>query len=104
MEAANIFIEQEAREKLTESGVIIVKDSSANKCGVICSSKEIIANLLLSEEKFLEFREEYVEDVIIQLRKYAANEAELMFSEYNALGLEKYDGEWGHSLPGDNIF
>jgi len=38
VEGANLFVTQEARDKLfEEAGVIIVKDSSANKCGVICS-------------------------------------------------------------------
>eukprot|EP00466_Bigelowiella_natans_P013511 jgi/Bigna1/40131/e_gw1.39.81.1 len=81
VEAANIFIEQEARVKLTESGVLIVKDSSANKCGVICSSMEIIANLLMDEDEFLTFREEYVEDVLNHLRLLAKMEADVMFEE-----------------------
>ena len=51
VEAANIFITEEARQALhEEAGVVIVKDSSANKCGVITSSYEICAAMLLSEE------------------------------------------------------
>jgi len=97
VEAANIFIEQEARVKLTDSGVLIVKDSSANKCGVICSAMEIMANLLLTEDEFLEFREEYVTDVLNHLRHLAKMEADVMFQEYKkTLG----EGDWGNSLPG----
>lgn len=36
-----------------ETGIPIVKDSSANKCGVICSSFEINSSMLLSHDEFL---------------------------------------------------
>jgi glutamate dehydrogenase len=40
-----------AREALHKAtGIPIVKDSSANKCGVICSSFEIMSSMLLSEK------------------------------------------------------
>jgi glutamate dehydrogenase len=53
VEGANIFITPEARKKLhEEAGVMIVKDSSANKCGVICSSFEISSSMLLSQVGF----------------------------------------------------
>ena len=52
VEGANLFVTAEARQKLfEEAGVIVVKDSSANKAGVICSSYEICAAMLLSEEE-----------------------------------------------------
>ena len=39
VEGANLFVTDEARQLLfDEAGVVIVKDSSANKCGVITSS------------------------------------------------------------------
>ena len=54
VEGANIFITNEAREMLYEKcGLPIVKDSSANKCGVITSSNEIAASMLLSKEEFI---------------------------------------------------
>lgn len=31
---------------------MFVKDSSANKCGVICSSFEIVSSMLMSSEEF----------------------------------------------------
>jgi len=55
-----------------------MRDASANKCGVISSSYEIIANLLLSEKEFLEHKEEYVTDVLAILEKRAADEARLV--------------------------
>ena len=53
----------------SEGGVDIVKDSSANKCGVICSSFEILAGMIWSEPEFLERKPRFVEEVIAKLRK-----------------------------------
>lgn len=78
IEGANSFVTPEARVQLQKSGVVIMRDSSANKCGVISSSYEIIANLLLSEEEFLESKESYVGDVLSILKKRAADEAALI--------------------------
>ena len=41
-----------------------MRDASANKCGVISSSYEIIANLLLSTDEFLAEKGRYVADVL----------------------------------------
>ncbi|WP_218110187.1 NAD-glutamate dehydrogenase domain-containing protein [Oligoflexus tunisiensis] len=81
VEGANIFFTKEARRGLQEKGIIIVKDSSANKTGVICSSYEIIASLTLSAEEFLEIKTIYVSEVIQILRKKADQEAKLLFRE-----------------------
>merc|ERR1712216_390328 len=57
VEGANIFITPEARQNLYEkAGVKVVKDSSANKCGVITSSYEICSSMLLDEAEFLALR------------------------------------------------
>jgi glutamate dehydrogenase len=79
VEGANIFFTGEARQHLQEKGVIIIKDSSANKTGVICSSYEIIASLTLSGPEFLAIKEQYVADVIKILRTKADLEAKLLF-------------------------
>jgi glutamate dehydrogenase len=78
VEGANSFITPEARLQLQKNGVVIIRDASANKCGVISSSYEIIANLLLSEREFLEDKERYVGDVLAILEKRAADEARLI--------------------------
>merc|ERR1712151_985948 len=63
VEGANIFITPEARKMLFEKAdVRIVKDSSANKCGVITSSYEICASMLISDEEFLKIKKELVND------------------------------------------
>ncbi|MEI6208251.1 MAG: NAD-glutamate dehydrogenase domain-containing protein [Desulfuromonadales bacterium] len=78
VEGANSFVTPEARVQLQKSGVVIMRDASANKCGVISSSYEIIANLLLSEREFLDHKERYVGDVLAILKKRAADEALLI--------------------------
>jgi len=78
VEGANSFITPDARVQLQKKGVIIMRDASANKCGVISSSYEIIANLLLTEEEFLANKERYVADVLQILEKRAADEARLI--------------------------
>lgn len=82
VEGANIFFTEGARKKLQECGVLMIKDSSANKTGVICSSYEIIASLTLSEKEFLDLKATYVDQVIDILRLKADYEAKLLFREY----------------------
>ncbi len=82
IEGANSFITPDARDKLQAAGVIIMRDASANKCGVISSSYEIIANLLLTEKEFFINKEQYVGDVIEILEKRAADEARLILRRY----------------------
>lgn len=50
---------------------MIIKDSSANKCAVICSSYEILACILLNEDEFLNIKTKYVEEVQTRLRHLA---------------------------------
>lgn len=83
IEAANLYLNAEAREKLfQEAKVAIIKDSSANKGGVIASSCEIAASMVLSEQEFLEVKEELVADVLVKLRELAKLEADLLIREY----------------------
>ncbi|KAL7566432.1 hypothetical protein ACA910_000913 [Epithemia clementina (nom. ined.)] len=87
VEGANLFITAEARKALfLEAGVVIVKDSSANKCGVITSSYEIIAAMLLSEEEFFQHKTQIVSEVLEKLRGLAKMEANLLLSEFEMYG------------------
>jgi glutamate dehydrogenase len=81
VEGANLFLTPEARTALSGEGVLIMKDSSANKCGVICSSFEIDACMVLSDEEFLAIKDRYVEDVLVRLRALAREEADLLLAE-----------------------
>ena len=50
-------------------GIPIIKDSSANKCGVICSSMEIVASMTLSDDEFVQIKPDYVAEVLTRLRE-----------------------------------
>jgi glutamate dehydrogenase len=78
VEGANLFLTPEARRELALAGTLIVKDSSANKCGVICSSYEIIACMLLSDHEFMIIKPTFVKQVLAKLRQFARREAELL--------------------------
>jgi glutamate dehydrogenase len=78
VEGANSFITPKARVELQKKGVVLMRDASANKCGVISSSYEIIANLLLSDEEFLANKPRYVADVLQILERRAEDEARLL--------------------------
>jgi glutamate dehydrogenase len=86
VEGANSFITPEARAQMQRRGIVIMRDASANKCGVISSSYEIIANLLLSEEEFLRHKERYVGDVLAILEQRAKDEALLIFRRHREAG------------------
>ena len=81
-EGANLFLTPEAREHLCKAGCVIIKDSSANKCGVICSSFEIGACMILDEQEFLAIKPRFVEQVLDRLRELARQEAELLIAEH----------------------
>jgi len=81
-EGANSFLTPEARAEIQKKGVIVIRDASANKCGVISSSYEIIANLLMTTKEFLTYKEAYVQDVLDILEKKAEEEANLIFRRY----------------------
>ena len=78
VEGANLFLTPDARSRLSERGALIIKDSSANKCGVICSSFEILASMLLTEREFLQIKRTFVEQVLAKLRELARREAQLL--------------------------
>lgn len=86
IEGANSFITPDARLVLQERGVVIMRDASANKCGVISSSYEIIANLMMSDEEFLANKAEYVSDVLVILNQLAEKEARLILKRHNETG------------------
>jgi glutamate dehydrogenase len=88
VEGANLFVTSDARKALfADAGVAIVKDSSANKGGVITSSYEICAAMLLTEDEFFNNKEQIVSEVLENLRGLAKMEAVLLFREF-----EDYDG------------
>lgn len=82
IEGANIFITAKAREELQRQGLIAIKDSSANKGGVICSSYEILAGLVMDEAEFLAIKPRYVRETIERLCAFAEQEADAILSAW----------------------
>ncbi|MDP1835178.1 MAG: NAD-glutamate dehydrogenase [Chlamydiales bacterium] len=82
VEGANLYLTNVAREKLEELGCLIVKDASANKCGVICSSYEVMCSLVLSDQEFVQYKEELVKQVLDRLRAAALKEAQLLIRTF----------------------
>lgn len=82
VEGANLFLTASARRALSEElDVTIIKDSSANKCGVICSSFEILACMLLEPDELVSHKDRFVSEVLDRLRELAKREARLLFAE-----------------------
>jgi glutamate dehydrogenase len=101
VEGANSFITPEARLRLQEAGAVVLRDASANKCGVISSSYEIIGNLLLGEGEFLEHKAVYVKDVLDILERRAVDEARLIFRRHREAGGKRPFTEISEALSGE---
>ncbi len=86
IEGANLYLNDGARHFLEEKGVLIIKDSSANKAGVICSSYEVLSGLILGEELFIQEKEKVVPKVLARLRMAAGDEADLLLRTHKATG------------------
>ncbi|KAH9600656.1 NAD-glutamate dehydrogenase [Trypanosoma melophagium] len=93
VEGANLFISQDARLALERSGVVLIKDASANKGGVTSSSLEVYAGLALSDEEHAkhmcaqsadsapEFYKNYVQDIIARIESNAQREFDAIWRE-----------------------
>lgn len=86
VEGANLYLTPKARTILEKLGVLIIKDSSANKTGVICSSFEVLCGLCLGDEKFLELKPILVEEILERLRQCALYEANLLLQTHYETG------------------
>ncbi|MDE3045711.1 MAG: NAD-glutamate dehydrogenase [Verrucomicrobiota bacterium] len=86
VEGANLYLTPNARRALEQLGVIVIKDSSCNKGGVICSSFEVLAALSLSEEEFLREKEPFVKEVLEIIRTAALQEANLLLDTHRKTG------------------
>ena len=78
VEGANLYLTQGARRQLEDKGVTIVKDSSANKGGVICSSYEVLLGLTLSDEEFLELKQSFMPEILALIAEKARSEGQLL--------------------------
>lgn len=82
IEGANLYLTNEARAVLEKLGVIIIKDSSANKGGVICSSFEVLASLVLTESEFIQEKELLVREILERITECAEDEVQLILKEH----------------------
>ena len=82
VEGANLYLTPTARRTLEDLGVIVLKDSSCNKGGVITSSFEVLAGLTLSDEEFLQGKETYVKDVLRIIEIASQREAQLILQTH----------------------
>ncbi len=88
VEGANIFLTPQARVQLERAGLLVIKDSSANKGGVICSSYEVLAGLVMSDEEFIARKERYVRETIGLIRDRCDDEAKALVSAWIRRGRE----------------
>ncbi len=97
IEGANLFITEDARLRLEEQGIIVIKDASTNKGGVTSSSLEVLVSLALKDEEFEEhmwvregkvpsFRKRYIEEIIKIIRCNARSEFDLLWGEHERTG------------------
>ena len=86
VEGANLYLTPIARRKLEELGTLIIKDSSANKGGVISSSFEVLFGLTLSEEEFLQEKPHLMQQTLEIIREKARDEAQLLLKIHDETG------------------
>jgi glutamate dehydrogenase len=98
VEGANLFITEEARLRLEEHGVILIKDASANKGGVTSSSLEVFASLALNDDEFEahmrvqdekvpDFMKSYIDEIIKIIKYNARAEFNLLWNEHEKKGI-----------------
>ncbi|CDR34724.1 NAD-glutamate dehydrogenase domain-containing protein [Criblamydia sequanensis] len=88
IEGANLYLTPKARDILQDKGCLIVKDSSANKTGVICSSFEVLSGLTLGDKLFLENKRSLVKEILERLKLCAFKEAELLLKTHKKKGIK----------------
>lgn len=93
-----MFITEEARLRLEEHGVILIKDASANKGGVTSSSLEVFASLALNDDEFEahmrdkdekvpDFMKSYIDEIIKIVKYNAQAEFSLLWNEHEKKGI-----------------
>jgi glutamate dehydrogenase len=82
VEGANLYLTPLARRALEKLGTLIIKDSSSNKGGVICSSFEVLSSLCLNEKEFLAEKPALVQEILEIIGKRAKEEAQLLLRSH----------------------
>lgn len=84
IEGANLYLTPEARLFLEERSTLIIKDSTANKGGVICSSFEVLSLLVLREAEFIAHKEALIREILDRIKKCAEWEVLLILRTHKA--------------------
>lgn len=84
VEGANLYLSTHARRVLIEKGVLIIKDSAANKGGVIASSFEVLFGLLFSPDEFTHLKEMLVAEVLQRIELLARSEGNLLLKTHQS--------------------
>lgn len=66
VEGANVFISDDARRILESKNVILFKDAATNKGGVISSSLEVLAGLVLDDEQYIQLMCSKDSDIVME--------------------------------------
>lgn len=86
VEGANLYLTPAARRELEKLGVLIIKDSSANKGGVICSSFEVLAGLTMPKADFIEHKQALMDEVLAIIARMALDEATTLLRTHRETG------------------
>lgn len=86
IEGANLYITPQTRRIFEDLGVLIVRDSSANKTGVICSSFEVLCGLSVGDDNFMAKKDILVKEILDRLKNCALNEARLLLETHKKTG------------------
>jgi glutamate dehydrogenase len=86
VEGANLYLTQEARSLLEAENVLIFRDSSANKGGVMSSSMEVLFRLCLEPQEILELKSILVQSIMQTIEMKAQAEAQLLLNEQKRTG------------------
>ena len=87
IEGANLYLTPKARKELEGLGVLVIRDSSANKGGVIASSFEVLCGLVLSDDEMRHYHSEIVDETLKVLNQRSLDEAKLMLRAHKEQGL-----------------
>ncbi|MEX0961882.1 MAG: NAD-glutamate dehydrogenase domain-containing protein [Simkaniaceae bacterium] len=95
IEGANLYLTPIARRELELAGTIIIKDSSANKGGVICSSFEVLIGLVLNDDEFVNHKKILMPQILNLIAEKARFEAQLIIRTHAETGAFFTDiSEW----------
>lgn len=86
VEGANLYLTHEARALLEQENVVIFRDSSANKGGVMSSSMEVLFRLCLDSSDILKMKPKLAEAILQTIEMKARAEAQLLLHEHQRTG------------------